>query len=86
MKLTNGMRLVNINTTAYKEEDFLLYTNLTDDQIIKVIEPFVLAERESPDDDGAYYDNQILVAALNEVYPDNFSDYYCVDDIDQITI
>lgn len=63
------MRLVNINTTAWKEEDFLLLTDLTDEQITKVIEPFVLAERKDPDNEENYSDNDILVIALNDEYP-----------------
>lgn len=80
------MRIVKISTTAWFEEDFLLLTDLTDEQIIKVIEPIVLAERESPDNDETYYDNDILVAALNDAYPYTISDHYDVDNVDQITI
>ena len=81
------MKLININTTAYKEEDFLLYTDLTKKQIIAVIEPFVLAERQDLlDNEGTFYDNQMLVNALKETYPKNHVDHYQIDDIDQITI
>ena len=80
------MRIVKISTTAWLEEDFLLLTDLTDEQIIKVIEPLVLAERENPDNEENYYDNDVLVAALNEAYPYTISDHYDIDDIDQITI
>jgi hypothetical protein len=81
------MRLVNINTTAWKEEDFMIYTDLTKKQIIAVIEPFVLAERQDLlDSEDTYYDNQILVEALKERYPKNHVDHYQLDDIDQITI
>jgi hypothetical protein len=81
------MKLININTTAYKEEDFLLYTDLTKKQIIAVIEPFVLAERQDLlDSEDTYYDNQILVEALKKRYPENHVDHYQIDDIDQITI
>jgi hypothetical protein len=80
------MRLVNINTTAWKEENFLLYTDLTDAEIIKVIEPFVLAERKDPDNEENYYDNDMLVIALNDEYPYKLSEHYSIDSIDQITI
>tara|TARA_R110000868_G_scaffold14285_10_gene66424 strand:+ start:114 stop:359 length:246 start_codon:yes stop_codon:yes gene_type:complete len=81
------MKLININTTAYKEEDFLIYTDLTKKQIIAVIEPFVLAERQDLlDSEDTYYDNQILVNALKERYPKNHVDHYQLDDIDQISI
>ena len=80
------MRIVKISTTAWLEEDFLLLTDLTDEQIIKVIEPLVLAERENPDNEENYYDNDVLVAALNEAYPYTISDHYDIDNIDEITI
>ena len=55
-----NLRLVNINTTAFSEEDFSLITDLTDDEIEKVIEPLVLAERE----ENGEYDNDELVSSL----------------------
>jgi hypothetical protein len=81
------MKLININTTAYKEEDFLLYTDLTKKQIIAVIEPFVLAERQDLlDNEGTFYDNEMLVNALKATYPKNHIDHYQIEDIDQISI
>lgn len=80
------MRIVKISTTAWLKEDFLLLTDLTDEQIIKVIEPLVLAERENPDNEENYYDNDVLVAALNDAYPYTISDHYDIDNIDEITI
>ena len=81
------MKLININTTAYKEEDFLLYTDLTKKQIIAVIEPFVLAERQDLlDSEDTYYDNQILVEALKTTYFKNHIEHYTLDEIDQISI
>lgn len=64
----NDLRLVNINTTAYSEENFSLITNLTDEQIRKVLEPIVEMEREN----GEEYDNDGLLGALLIVYPDNY--------------
>ena len=75
-----NLRLVNINTTAFSEEDFSLITDLTDDEIEKVIEPLVLAEREG---DGEY-DNDELVSALELKYPKNY--IQMVVDADYITI
>jgi hypothetical protein len=81
------MKLININTTAYKEEDFLLYTDLTKKQIIAVIEPFVLAERQDLlDNEGTFYDNEMLVNALKATYSKNHIDHYQIEDIDQISI
>lgn len=80
------MRPIRINTTAFEEEDFLLVTDLTDEQITKVIEPFILAERKDPDNEENYYDNDMLVIALNDEYPKNHIEHYSIDDIDKITI
>ena len=75
-----NIRLVNVNTTAFSEEDFSLITDLSDDEIEKVIEPLVLAEREG---DGEY-DNDELVSALELEYPKNY--IQMVVDADYITI
>ena len=80
------MRPIRINTTAFEEEDLLLVTELTNKQIIKVIEPIVLAERNYPDDPTVFYDNDMLINALCKTYPNKVSQYYDIDDIDKITI
>jgi hypothetical protein len=61
------MKAYTINTTAWEEEDFVLFTDLTDVQIIEVIEPIVLNERES----GKEYTNDDLIDALIDAYPRN---------------
>lgn len=59
------MTIYNINTTANKEEDFLLATNLTAMQIRKVLTLIVDREREG----GESYDNLQLMDALQDAYP-----------------
>jgi hypothetical protein len=61
------MRAYEINTTAWKEENLIIFTDLTISQIKKVIEPIVLGERE----DDEYYDNDVLLDALVDAYPKN---------------
>jgi hypothetical protein len=61
------MRLININTTAYEEEDFLLLTDLNDDELYEVIMPMVNAERDGEDE----YDNEMIYDALKKRYPIN---------------
>ena len=61
------MKAYEINTTAWKEEDFILFTDLTDSQIKKVISPIVFNEREY----GEEYTNDDLIDALLESYPRN---------------
>jgi len=61
------MKAYEINTTAFDEENLIIFTDLTESQIKKVIEPIVLSERE----DGEYYDNDVLLDALVDAYPNN---------------
>lgn len=61
------MRPFEINTTAYDEENFVILTDLNESQIKKVIEPIVNREREHDE----YYDNDSLIDALVNAYPEN---------------
>jgi hypothetical protein len=59
------MNIFRINTTAWQEEDFILLTTLTEEQVSDVISPIVEKEREG---DGEY-DNDSLVKSLEDAYP-----------------
>ena len=84
---TLKLRIVEINTTAYTEENFLLLTNLSDEQIQSIIGPIVLAERNQiENDDNVFYDNEVLFDVLEETYPDNFIELYTKETIDYISI
>lgn len=61
------MKAFEINTTAWDEENFVLFTDLTDSQIVKIIEPLVFNERAGGDE----YTNDDLIDALIEAYPSN---------------
>ena len=61
------MKAFEINTTAWDEENFILFTDLTGIQIIDVITPIVMREREY----GEEYTNDDLIDALMEAYPSN---------------
>jgi hypothetical protein len=68
------MNQFRINSTAFAEEDFLLLTDLTKEQIVNTLTPIILQERE----EGIWYYNDDLVQKLQTKYPDNFilqSDY-----------
>jgi hypothetical protein len=78
------MNIFKINTTAFEEEDFFLQTDLSVEQIKKVITPIVLKERQSGDEED-FYDNDDLTNALIEAYPDATIEQYG-DDFDTITI
>ena len=78
----DSIRLVRVNTTSSDEEDFLLVTDLLDDEIQDIVTPIVEAERDGEE----YYDNEGLVWALKEHYPNNVIIQYTNDSIDSITI
>jgi len=58
------MNIFRVSTTAYKEEDFYLQTELTEEDIVEVITPIVNAERDGYED----YDNEVLLDALAKRY------------------
>jgi len=80
--MKENLRIVRVNTTAFKEEDFLVLTTLNDDQITQVITPIVNAERSGEE----YYDNDGLVFALKDKYPKEVVEQYSIDDMDQLSI
>lgn len=59
------MNIFRISTTAYKEEDFYLQTELDEVDIVEVIMPIVNAERDGYE----VYDNELLLDALTKRYP-----------------
>lgn len=80
--LKETIRLVRIKTTFWDEEDFLLITDLNDEEIQDIITPIVKAERDSEE----FYDNETLYLALKENYPRNLIMQYTIDNINTITI
>jgi len=84
--LKESVRLVRVSTTSCEEEDFLLLTDLTDDEIQDIITPIVEAERENPYDEVHFYDNEGLFWALKEDYSRSLIIQYTLDGIDSLTI
>lgn len=83
------LNLIQVNTTAWDEEDFLLVTSLTEDQIIEVIEPIVEESREKEvefEENEEEYTNDELVDALKKKYPNEIILHYTPDAIDLISI
>ena len=73
------MKIYKINTTAYEEEDFLLLTDLNEDDITEVVNPIVASERDGYED----YDNNTIISALRKRYPHN--KIQLLDQIEQLT-
>lgn len=98
--MNTNLSLYQINTTAWEEEDFLLMTSLTEEQITKVITPIVEQERErertmfegeNPKSVSwielvSEYDNDFLVGELVKAYPDATIIHYNPSQIDLISI
>jgi hypothetical protein len=80
--MNNNLDIYQINTTAWDEEDFLLLTSLTPEQITRVIQPIVDNEREN----DVAYDNDALVNALREAYPNDTITHYIPNNIELISI
>jgi len=80
------IRIVEINTTAFEEENFVLLTDLTDEQIEEVIRPIVEKERNETDEEEFYYDNEELFWAIKETYPNNIIQYYSDNNFDVISV
>jgi hypothetical protein len=59
------MNIFKVSTTAYKEEDFYLHTELDEVDIVEVITPIVNAERDGYE----VYDNEMLLDTLIKRYP-----------------
>ena len=93
--------LFQVNTTAWDEEDFLLMTSLTEEQITEVIKPIVEKERKLEKeifkdtiDDNTFkiwdkteqYDNDFLVRELIKAYPNATIIHYNPNQIDLISI
>jgi hypothetical protein len=66
------MNIFRINTTAFVEEDFFLQTDLSEQQIVDIIYPIVLDERN----ENIEYNNDDLVSALQITYPDAIIEYF----------
>ena len=60
------MNIYEINTTAYEAENFFLMTNLSQQDIVEVVNPIVMAERDGEDD----YDADKILSALKRRYPE----------------
>ena len=74
------MDIFRINTTAFVEEDFFLQTDLSEQQIVDIIYPIVLDERN----ENIEYDNDDLVRAIELAYPNAIVEH--LTEIETITI
>ena len=85
-EIKKKIRIVEVNTTAFEEENFILLTDLSDEQIEKVIRPIVDKERNETDEEEFYYDNEELFNLLEKTYPNNIVIFYSDKEFDTIEI
>jgi hypothetical protein len=71
------MKVYNINTTAWQEENLKLLTDLSIEEITLIIKPFVDHERL----EDIPYDNNDLLNALLIAYPDRIIEELTETDI-----
>jgi len=81
--MNNNLDIYQINTTAWDEEDFLILTSLTEEQVTNVLTPIINKLRDEEDDD---YDNDFLVGELVKAYPNATIIHYNPSQIDLISI
>lgn len=74
------MNTFEINTTAFDEENFIITTELNEKEIVDVIAPIVMSERNG----NGYYNNDELLVALKEAYPTKLIIMY--QELNRITI
>ena len=75
------MNIFRIKTTAWAEEDLVLHTSLSEEQITDIVKPIVEEDR----DGGEEYDNFLLVKALHGAYPDAYIRHFNLE-VKTITI
>jgi len=63
--MNKTLNVFRVSTTGYEEEDFFLHTELDEDEIVEVVTPIVMAEREG----YQVYDNESILNALEKKYP-----------------
>jgi hypothetical protein len=75
------MNLVRINTSAFSEEDFILMTDLSAQDIKMVVSPMVNQERDSDE----MYSNDDYYWSLKDAYPKATIEMYQEDSIEVIS-
>jgi hypothetical protein len=68
------MNIFRIKTTSWQEEDFILMTTLSEENIMDTLSPIVERERQG----SSEYDNDSLVKDLEDAYPLAIIEQYSV--------
>lgn len=76
------LNLFQINTSAWEEEDFLLFTDLSEKQVTSVISPIIKKDRREEE----LTENDTLVEAIKEKFPNAIIQHFDPSNIDLISV
>jgi len=78
-QIIDNIRVVNVSQNSWQDEDLLLLTTLTDEQIETTLKPLIEEERQ--DESGeVIYSNEDMANILSEKYPDDIVVLYAEPD------
>ena len=69
-KIIENIRIVEVEQNSWQEENLLLLTTLTDEQI-KIVLTSLLKEERADESGEIIYDNDTMVQILNDKYPND---------------
>ncbi len=78
-QIIEKIRIVNVAQNSWEEENLLLLTTLTDEEIEAILKPLLKEERE--DESGEIiYSNEDMASILKEKYPNDIVIFYAEPD------
>ncbi len=78
-QIIEKIRIVEVSQNSWDEENLLLLTTLTDEQIQIVLNPLLEEERDC-EDGSVIYANEDLASILSEKYPNDIVILYAEPD------
>jgi hypothetical protein len=78
-EIIEKIRIVEVSQNSWDEENLLLLTTLTDEQIQIVLNPLLEEERDC-EDGSVIYANEDLASILSEKYPNDIVILYAEPD------
>jgi hypothetical protein len=69
-EIVDKIRIVEVYQNSWAEENLILLTTLTDEQITIVLDPLIEEERANESGE-VLYDNDIMVQILGDKYPND---------------
>jgi len=69
-EMIEKIRIVEVAQNSWEQENLLLLTSLSDEQIQIVLNP-LLEEERNCEDDSVFYDNDDMASILRDKYPND---------------